>query len=113
MWNVIEVNITRCLNVFFSDLNFISKKNSKHHKKLNERPSTFRRVNGNTASAFQLINTMFISSLVLAIMMCQSVLSQSGDELTATSVDNSETADDNPCKTNPCGNGVCLVDKER
>ena len=118
MWNVTQSNITRCLNVFFSDSSpyFISKKNSKHHKKLNdEYPSTLRRVNGNPASTFPLLKTMFIWSLILAIMMCPSVLSQSEDEGTSTSLDSSDTADltsDNPCKTNPCGNGVCLVDKE-
>ena len=59
---------------------------------------------------------MLVCSLVI-ILLCPSVLSQ--EEAPSNSaedeVDSKNNADENtenPCKTNPCGNGVCLVDKE-
>ena len=63
-----------------------------------------------------LINIMFIWSLIIGVLLCPTVLCQEEDGGEATSPpDTAELVleEGNPCKANPCGNGVCLQDKEK
>ena len=66
---------------------------------------------------FSLFNLMFIWTLIIGILLCPAVLCQDGEDEGATT-SQPDTAElvledpSNPCKANPCGNGVCLQDKD-
>ena len=78
--------------------------------------STKRLKDKSVLTPFSLYNIMFIWPLIIGILLCPAVLCQDGDDETATTSqpDTAELVleDSNPCKANPCGNGVCLQDKD-
>ena len=92
-----------------SDLN----NNSRHKKNcLTTKSLTDKRL----LNKLGLINIMFIWSLIIGVLLCPTVLCQEEDGGEATSPpDTAELVleEGNPCKANPCGNGVCLQDKEK
>ena len=113
-------NYQWCFNVLFTNFKYCGdlKTYSRHPTRLRKLCAPPKRLSDGTLSSFHSLKNMFIWSLVLAILMCPSVLCQDEEEVATSSPDDSppETAellsDDNPCKANPCGNGVCLQDKE-
>ena len=100
----------------------LSKTDSGHQKGLTMEFSLTRRFNGSGSSPLHLLNIMLIWSLIIVILMCPSILCQSEEAALNNSPDNSDpdtapdtaelTSPDNPCKANPCGNGVCLQEIE-
>ena len=94
----------------------LSKSYSRHHTSLSMDIKSQKRFNGSESISLNLLNTMLISVLVMTILMCPSVLCQNEEAALNNSPDNSDTAEllspDNPCKANPCGNGVCLQEPE-
>ena len=113
-------NCSRCLNVLFTELKYceVLEINSRHPTKLRKPCSPTKRLSDSTLFSFQSFSNMFIWSLILVILVSPSVLSQGEEEFATISPDDSppDTAellsDDNPCKANPCGNGVCLQENK-
>ena len=81
------------------------------HKRLRKASAIVKMFNCGIFSALSSLKTMFYLSLLLTILMSPSVLSQ-GEEGSSEPDAAELLGDDNPCKANPCGNGVCLVDKD-
>ena len=104
-----------CNNVLYMNSKKL-KTNSGQNKRLIMEFTLKRRFNVSGSSPLHLLNIMLIWSLIIVILMCPSVLCQSEEAALNSSPDNSDTAEllspDNPCKANPCGNGVCLQEKE-
>ena len=119
MWTSNVINNLWCLNVQSSDceLPIMSNANLSYSTRQKKHCiSTKRLKNKSVFNQLSLFNIMFIWSLIIGLLLCPTVLCQEeeGGEEATTPPDTAELVleDANPCKTNPCGNGVCLQDKE-
>ena len=115
MWTKNVYDDPMCSNVSYIRSK-LSKTNSEHLKKITMEFPLKRRFNSSVSSPLHLLNIMLMWSLIIVALMCPSVLCQSEEAALNNSPDNSDTAEllspDNPCKANPCGNGVCLQEQE-
>ena len=120
MWTSNLNNNLWCLNVQSSNCEQSIMSNIKveyNTRQMKSFISTKRLKNRSVFNQLSLFNIMFIWSLIIGLLLSPTVLCQeeeSGEEAT-TPPDTAELVleEGNPCKTNPCGNGVCLQDKEK
>ena len=108
MWTKNVYNDPLCSNVSYIRSK-LSKTNSEHHKKITMEVPLNRKFNGSGSAPLHLLNIMLLWSLIIVTLVCPSVLCQSEEAALNTA---ELLSPDNPCKANPCGNGVCLQEQE-
>ena len=114
MWNQNQTYLNRYHSVLVRNqrtCDLDSKISLWRHKRLRKISAITNMFNCGIFSALSPLKTMFYLSLLLTILMSPTVLSQ-GEEGSSEPDTAELLGDDNPCKANPCGNGVCLVDKD-